>query len=132
MICLDDVFNVLNDGRLVIISQDEKDKLLIFQKGDLLFVFNFHPSKSFENYRVGTGWSTPHKIVLDTDEGRFFGKDRLDYGHKNSFPSIGEPWMNRSNYIQMYLPSRTCIILCAEENIGRYDVGRLGKINIID
>jgi hypothetical protein len=32
----------------------------------------------------------------------------------------------------MYLPSRTCIILCAEENIGRYDVGRLGKINIID
>ena len=132
MMCLDDVFNVLNDGRLVIISQDEKDKLLIFQKGDLLFVFNFHPCNSYENYRVGTGWSTPHKIVLDTDEGRFFGTNRLDYGHKTPFPSVNQPWMNESHYIQMYLPSRTCIILCAEENIGRYDVGRLGNISIID
>ena len=28
----------------------EDDKLIVFEKGPLLFVFNFNPSKSFEDY----------------------------------------------------------------------------------
>ena len=32
----------------------EKDKIIIFERGMLVFVFNFHPTKSFEHYRVGT------------------------------------------------------------------------------
>ena len=32
----------------------EEDKLIIYEKGRLMFAFNFHHTKSFENYRVGT------------------------------------------------------------------------------
>ena len=33
--------------------QDEGDKLVIFERGDLVFVFNFHPTNSYSDYRVG-------------------------------------------------------------------------------
>jgi 1,4-alpha-glucan branching enzyme len=103
----------------------EKDKLIVFEKGDLLFIFNFHPSQSFEHYRIGTKWSSDHKIILDTDESRFGGKDLLNFGHANKFPIHKEKWMHRSNYIQLYIPSRTGIVLMAEENLGKYDLSLL-------
>jgi hypothetical protein len=34
--------------------------------------------------------------------------------------------MNRPNYIQLYIPSRTCMVLIAEENIDKYDLTKLG------
>ena len=33
--------------------------------------------------------------------------------------------MNRPNYIQIYIPSRTCIVLVAEENESQYDLTKL-------
>jgi 1,4-alpha-glucan branching enzyme len=33
--------------------KDDRDKVIIFEKGDLVFVFNFHWQKSFTDYRVG-------------------------------------------------------------------------------
>lgn len=32
----------------------EDDKLIVFERGDLLFIFNFHPTNSYEHYRIGT------------------------------------------------------------------------------
>ena len=37
----------------------EGDKLIVFEKAGLVFVFNFHPTKSFTDYRIGVnvpGW----------------------------------------------------------------------------
>ena len=96
---------------------NEKDKMIVFEKGDLLFIFNLHPTQSFEHYRIGTKWVSGHKILLDTDENRFGGYDRLIYGHKNLFPTKKEKWDNRPYYIQLYIPSRTGMVLIAEENI---------------
>ena len=36
-------------------------------------------------------------------------------------PSFKENWNNRSNYIQLYIPSRVAIVLIAEENVSKYD-----------
>ena len=36
------------------------NKVIVFEKGNLLFVFNFHPSQSFEHYKVGTPWRVDH------------------------------------------------------------------------
>ena len=46
----------------------EKDKLIAYEKGDLLFIFNFHPNRSWEHYRIGTKWSSPHVMLLNSDE----------------------------------------------------------------
>lgn len=39
----------------------ELDKVIVFEKGGLLWVFNFHPTQSYTNYRVGV--QTPGKYV---------------------------------------------------------------------
>ena len=54
--------------------QDEGDKLVIFERGDLVFVFNFHPTNSYSDYRVGCrnpgdykvqgGCATPQQLPL--------------------------------------------------------------------
>ena len=121
---LDDVFNFISSPFQYVSLKHEDDKIIVFEKGDLLFVFNFHPYKSYENYKIGTKWGTKHKIVLDSDEFRFFGKGRLEYGHGNFFPIINQGWNNRPNQFNLYIPSRTCMALIAEENIKKYDLDK--------
>lgn len=108
---LESEYRWLSSREQYITLTHEKDKVIIFERGMLIFVFNFHPTKSFEHYRVGTKWSYDHIIVLDTDELRFFGQERLRHGHEHPFPVLRESWCNRPNYIQMYIPSRTAIVL---------------------
>ena len=55
------------------------DKVIIYERGKLVFVFNFHPTKSYEHYPIGTYWGTDHIWVLDTDKTRFGGQNRLEY-----------------------------------------------------
>ena len=33
--------------------QDESDKLIVVERGDLVFCFNFHPVNSYSDYRIG-------------------------------------------------------------------------------
>ena len=81
----------------------------MFEKGDLLFIFNFHPHKSYEHYRIGTKWNREHIVVLHSDQKEFGGYDRVPLGHR--FPIIREEWCHRPNYIHIYIPSRTAIVL---------------------
>ena len=126
---LDEVFYFISSPFQYVSTQHEKDKVIVFEKGDLLFVFNFHPSQSFENYKIGTKWGTEHRIILDSDEGKFFGKNRLQYGHEHRFPNLHERFNNRPYSMNVYIPSRTCMILIAEENEKKYDMKEFEKYN---
>ena len=42
--------------------QDEGDKVIICERGDLVFVFNFNPSQSFTDYKVGCKNSGSYKV----------------------------------------------------------------------
>ena len=95
----------------------EEDKLIVYEKGPVLFIFNFHTSKSFEDYRVGTHWTSDHMILLDTDAVELGGHGRLKSGYKQRYVPKRGVWHNRNNSISLYLPCRTAIILIAEENI---------------
>lgn len=119
---LDDEFSVIKSKSRFITMNNETDKLIVYEKGDLLFVFNFHPFKSFEHYRIGTKWASEHKLILDTDMEQFNGKGLLSKAYSMNFPIIKEKWMNRPNYIQIYIPCRTAMVLIAEENISKYHI----------
>ena len=47
---------------LAALLQDEHDKLIVVERSDLVFVFNFHPTNSFTDYRVGTYLPGPYKV----------------------------------------------------------------------
>ncbi|KAI8818797.1 1,4-alpha-glucan branching enzyme [Fimicolochytrium jonesii] len=88
----------------------EGDKVIAFERGDgLLWIFNFNPTQSFVDYRIGTEWAGTYEIVLDSDWKEFCGHARVD--RKTKFFSTAQPWNDRKNYIQVYLPSRSALVL---------------------
>lgn len=42
--------------------QDEGDKVIVCERGDLVFVFNFNPSQSFSDYGVGCRDAGSYKV----------------------------------------------------------------------
>ena len=107
--------------------KNEEDKVVVYERAGLLFVFNFHPTKSFTDYRVGIDEAGKYGIVLSSDEGRFGGFDNIALDSK--FFTTPMEWNGRRNWIQVcfwdqesynyladfffqvYIPTRTCIVL---------------------
>ncbi len=86
----------------------EDDKVIVFERAGLLFAFNFHPTKSFPDYRVGVEEPGKYKIVLDSDEEQFGGHSRLN--HSTEFFTFNEGFAGRRNSTMIYIPSRVAIV----------------------
>jgi 1,4-alpha-glucan branching enzyme len=82
--------------------------VIVFERAGLLFAFNFHPTKSFPDYRVGVEEPTKYKIVLDSDEEQFGGHSRLN--HSTEFFTFNEDFAGRRNSTMIYIPSRVAIV----------------------
>ncbi|CAK9035203.1 unnamed protein product [Durusdinium trenchii] len=106
-------FQFVNATHQYVSKKDENDKVIIFERGDLVFAFNFHPCNSYEGYQIGTHCEESMRCILDTDEGRFGGHMRLDYGHGNPFSSMGGI-DRRPHSVKLYMPARTAQVLCRE------------------
>lgn len=78
----------------------EGDKIIAFERGGLVFIFNFHLSQSFTDYRIGVDSPGEYKIVISSDDKLFGGWERVDV-EKSRFVTTPEMWCNRSNYIQV-------------------------------
>lgn len=94
----------------------DSDKMVVYERGKLVFIFNFHHSNSYENYRVGTYWGTDHICVLDTDRSEFSGQNRLDWNRHNFIPICKDGWNNRPYSLYVYIPARTAMVLCPKEH----------------
>jgi 1,4-alpha-glucan branching enzyme len=46
-------FQFMTSDHQYISRKHEEDKVIVFEKGDLVFMFNFHWSNSYFDYRVG-------------------------------------------------------------------------------
>ncbi|KAK9457972.1 glycoside hydrolase superfamily [Dipodascopsis uninucleata] len=78
----------------------EVDKVIVFERANLLFIFNFHPVQSFADYRVGIQIPGEYKVVLDTDEKCFGGHGRID--HNSRYFTTPFIWNGRDNFLQVY------------------------------
>ena len=84
----------------------EDDKVLIYTKDDLVFVFNFNPVKSFEGYFVPVGKAGDYKVLLTTDDGVFGGYSRVDKKYVYTAEKTPDDWFG----FKCYLPSRSAIV----------------------
>jgi len=104
-------YGFLRSEHQYVTLKDEGDKVIAFERGEFLFIFNFHPTQSFVGYQIGMGMDEPMRLVLDTDEGRFGGHKRLD--RANAFPVLGGAH-KRPHSVKLYLPARTAQVLAKE------------------
>jgi 1,4-alpha-glucan branching enzyme len=91
------------NAELLLIHED--DKILSYKKGEDLFVFNFHPYKSFEGYAIPAE-SGEYKVILSTDDSEFGGNNRIDKEYVYKTEEI-----NGRECIKLYIPSRTGFVL---------------------
>jgi len=87
----------------------QDDKIIVFERANCIFVFNFHHDKSFPDYKVGVHFPGTYHIVLDTDSQEFGGFERLN--HSTDFHTLGEGYAGRENSLMLYIPCRCAIIL---------------------
>ncbi|KIY50326.1 glycoside hydrolase family 13 protein [Fistulina hepatica ATCC 64428] len=102
-------FGWLEAPQAYVSLKHEVDKVFVYERAGLLFIFNFHPTNSFTDYRVGVDEPGEYHIVLSSDEKQFGGFDNISLTAKYFTTPL--EWNNRRNWLQVYIPSRTCIVL---------------------
>ncbi len=90
------------------LNLDETNKTIVFSKNSLIFVFNFHPSKSIFDYSFNVPLSGTYRIVLCSDSKKFGGHGRID--ELMEYPTFYNEELNKYT-LRIYLTQRTAIVL---------------------
>jgi 1,4-alpha-glucan branching enzyme len=98
---LADHYGWLEASQAYVSLTNEVDKVVVYERAGLLFVFNFHPTKSFTDYRVGVDDAGKYGIVLSSDERKFGGFDNIALD--SQFFTTPMEWNGRKNWIQACL-----------------------------
>jgi len=88
-----------------LLAEHNADQILVWQRGDCLFAFNFNGHQSCVDWEVSvpTGcW----KLILDSDSANFGGFGRVQAEQVCHVKSHGEP----CGIMRLYLPSRTTLV----------------------
>ena len=95
---------------VVEIWHNDGDQVLAFMRGDLIFVFNFNPTRSFTDYGflVPTG---SYEVVLNTDSTDFGGNGLADdtMAHLTNFDELYVK--DHKEWLKLYLPARSAVVL---------------------
>ncbi|MEI7901867.1 MAG: alpha amylase C-terminal domain-containing protein [bacterium] len=87
----------------------DKHKILVFERGPLVLIFNFHGSLSVVDYAVVVP-PGKYRLVLDSDEDHFGGYARI--ASNQTFDLLTEMRGNElCHIIKVYLPCRTVMVL---------------------
>jgi 1,4-alpha-glucan branching enzyme len=105
----------LHSPQAYISLKNEADKVIVFERAGLLWIFNFHPSKSYPDYRVGVEQEGTYRVVLNTDSRDYGGFERIDSGTR--FFTTPFAWNGRKNFTQVYIPTRTAVVLALESTL---------------
>ena len=95
-----------------LLNNDSENQVLIFERGGLVFVFNFHVTRSVPDYRfyVPAPTRCRYRIILTSDNGRFGGFDRVD--DTLTYETFGEDGVEK---LSLYITSRTALVLAKVE-----------------
>lgn len=96
------------------VCQNDGDQVLAFRRGDLLFVFNFNPVRSYCDY----GFLVPsgaYRDILSTDDPLYGGQGLSDSSLVHS--TSPDPLYRRQHkeWLHLYLPARTATVLCKQQ-----------------
>jgi len=106
---LENKHEFLSHGHAYVSWKHDGDKVVVFERAGLIFIFNFHHSKSFADYKIGAEVPGVYKLALNSDDTKFGGQNRLDPIQK--FHTFPDGYAGRANHLCVYVPSRVVIVL---------------------
>lgn len=92
------------------IWHNDGDQILAYMRGDLVFVFNFSPTRSFADYGflVPTG---SYDVLLNTDSKKFGGNGLAD-DNMIHLTNYDPAYVNEhKEWLKLYIPARSAVVL---------------------
>lgn len=83
------------------------DKVIVYEKGNDVYVMNFHSNRSFRGYFIPVTKPGEYKVILSTDEKQFGGQERVSKTYVYKTEELPD---GRCGFL-LYTPSRTGIVL---------------------
>lgn len=100
----------IQDTPVIEVWHNDGDQVLAYRRKNLIFVFNFNPTKSFTDY----GFLVPvgaYDVVLNTDATVFGGNGLADDSvrHFTNFDPLYK--RDKKEWLKLYLPARSAVVL---------------------
>ena len=93
------------------LNMDEKNQVMAFERGGLVFVFNWSGTAAIPDYKFPAPSHGEWRVVLDSDELRFGGFGRLDHSMNH--------FTDKCQNLSLYLLPRTVMVLSRVYQGGR-------------
>jgi len=106
MMKLAERYHLLEDRSVNIRHEHVSDMVLAFERQGLLFVFNFHPTSSYVDYRISASTGT-YTNILCTDDSTFGGHARISQRVRYTTTEAGE--------VRLYLPARCGLVISPDQ-----------------
>ena len=88
------------------LNMDQDNHTMIFERNNLIFIFNFSPNNSVPDYRFKVPEAGDYQVVLNSDRNEFGGFDRVDDGM--TYPAVS---LFGEYFLSIYLPNRVALVL---------------------
>jgi 1,4-alpha-glucan branching enzyme len=101
-------FHILESPEIYLLHENKPNQVLAFKRGELIFIFNFNPDRSYKDYGIQTE-PGKYNIMLDTDSILFGGSGNVD--ETMTYYTTGldnKPMVN--NNLKVYIPARTGLV----------------------
>ncbi len=110
---LDKAYDLLTDENIHLLWIHEEAKRIVYERGGLVFAFNFHPTASVTDWRVPVPQQTDYRLILNTDD--------IAYGGYGVVEGIHYPWQDvpmegHTQSMQLYVPARSALVLIPEKS----------------
>lgn len=84
----------------------EDNKIIAYERGGLVFVFNFHGSKSQNEYMIPVTVGSDYEVILSTDDEKYGGFGNITKEKRSAFIPGHE-----GSALRLFLPPRTAMVL---------------------
>ncbi|MEO1451790.1 MAG: alpha amylase C-terminal domain-containing protein, partial [Bacteroidota bacterium] len=89
------------------LNMDEANQVIVFERNNLIFVFNFHVANSVPDYKFWVPQAGSYEVILNSDAASFGGHARTD----DSVVHHTIPDENEEPFLSLYVTNRTAMVL---------------------
>jgi 1,4-alpha-glucan branching enzyme len=87
------------------LNMDANNKTLVFERNNLVFLFNFHPTNSIPDYQFKVHKAGAYRIILNSDDQEFGGHGRVDASIEYITRGSDQGYV-----LSIYNTNRTCLV----------------------
>jgi 1,4-alpha-glucan branching enzyme len=120
MLRLTEEYEVLSKSEIYLLHENKPAQVVAFKRNELVFIFNFNPDQSFQDYSFQTDAGKYH-ILLNTDSIQFGGNGLVNED-MIYYTSYYDDKIMTNNNLKVYIPSRTGLVFQRIPSKSVYDL----------